>query len=204
MAHFQVTENLTTRFIKIILVLAGVSCFSGLFLAVAEADTRSSKSTKSYSVTLPISVNGAELVAWGEIEADPSIAQQDEPQTVMGHVNVMHEFETPRFKQGESVIRAMKGTRFGLSVQMVGSPDGAVVHGVSTRVTHPAMTNPSTGKTSKQSEWESPMNIGYARFAGWQFEEPWELAGGDWKIEILYKGKVLVSKGFKIQVEGVQ
>jgi hypothetical protein len=175
-----------------------------VFLPVAKADTGSSKSKERRSISQPTSVSGAELIAWGEIEADPSIAQQDEPQTVMGHVNVMHELETPRFKQGESVIHAKIGTRFGLSVQMVGSPDEAVVHGVSTRVTHPAMTNPATMETSTQSEWDSPMNIGYARFAGWQFEEPWELVGGDWKIEILYRGKVLISKDFQIQVEGEQ
>lgn len=204
MTSFEPLETLMLQFRKIFPLVAAVWCFSAVFLPVAKADTGSSKSTKRHSFSQPTSVTGAELIAWGEIEADPSIAQQDEPQTVMGHVNVMHELETPRFKQGESVIHAKIGTRFGLSVQMVGSPDEAVVYEVSTRVTHPPMTNPETKDTSTQSEWESPMNIGYARFAGWQFEEPWELVGGDWKIEILYKGKVLVSKDFKVQVEGVR
>lgn len=203
MTHFQTLEELPGQFRKIPLLVAAVWCFSAVFLPVARADTGSSKSTKRHSISLPTSVTGAELVAYGEIDADPSIAQQDEPQTVMGHVNVMHELETPRFKQGESVIQAKIGTRFGLSVQMVGSPDEAVVYEVSTRVTHPPMTNPASKETSTQSEWESPMNIGYARFAGWQFEEPWELVGGDWKIEILYKGKVLVSKDFKVEIEEV-
>jgi hypothetical protein len=150
--------------------------------------------------TARFKVTGAELIACGEIDAEPSIAQQDEPQTVMGHVNVMDELETPRFKPGCPHIRARMGTRFGLSIQLDGQPDGAVVSEVSTRVSHPAMKNPVTQDLSTQSEWQSPMNIGYARFAGWQFEEPWELVAGAWKIEILYRGEVLVSKDFKVEV----
>jgi hypothetical protein len=120
---------------------------------------------------------------------------------VIGHANGMHELASPGFKQGQSVIHTKIGTRVGLSVQMLGLPDKAVVYEVSTRVTHPLMTNSETKETSTQGACESPMNIGYTRYPSWQFEETWELIGGDWKIEILYKGKVLVAKDFQIEVE---
>lgn len=149
----------------------------------------------SYSVT------GATLIACGEIDAEPSVAQQDEPQTVMGHVNVMDSYETPRFKPGCPRIQASLGTRFGVSVQINGSPYLEVVPDISTRVTHPPMTNPATREVSIQSEWMSPMNIGYARYAGWQFEEPWELVPGVWKIEILRGKELLVAKEFTVETK---
>ncbi len=145
-------------------------------------------------------VRKIEIIKCGEIEAAPSIAQQDEPQTVGGHVNVMDALETPNFKPGCPLVKAKIGTRFGIQVQVQGDLDGLVVRDLTTRVTHPALTNPSTGITSTMDEWASPMNIGYARFAGWQFEEQWELAPGTWKIEIRHRGKTLAFKEFELAI----
>jgi hypothetical protein len=152
------------------------------------------------AVTFAQQVRKIELINCGEIEPKQSIAQQDEPQTISGHVNVMDALETPKFKPGCPLVRAKIGTRFGIQVQVQGDLDGFVVRDLTTRVTHPSITNPSTGKTGIVDEWASPMNIGYARYAGWTFDESWELAPGAWKIEILHKGVVLVSKEFTVEV----
>jgi hypothetical protein len=140
-----------------------------------------------------------DLVNCGEIDAAPSIGQQDEPQTVNGHVNVMDALENPKFKPGCPDVLAKIGTRFGIQVLVHGEKKGHVLHDLTTRVTHPPITNPATKKTSTTDEWQSPMNIEIPRFAGWQFEDTWELIPGKWKIEIMHKGESLVSKEFTVE-----
>ena len=142
-----------------------------------------------------------DLVNCGEIDAAPSIGKQDEPQTVHGHVNVMDELEDPKFKPGCPEVLAKIGTRFGIQVLVHGKIRGDIVNELTTRVTHPPITNPVTEKTSTTDEWQSPMNIGIPRFAGWVFEESWEMVPGKWKIEILSKGTSLVSKEFNVETE---
>lgn len=142
-----------------------------------------------------------EIINCGEIDAAPSTAQQDEPQTVHGHINVMDEFENPTFKPGCPTIQAKVGTRFGIHVLVKGEGNGLVLYDLVTRVTHPPLTNPTTQKTSTVDEWQSPMNFGIPRFAGWQFEEEWELIPGKWTIEILHKNTSVASKEFNVVVE---
>lgn len=142
-------------------------------------------------------VSGATIVNCGEIEAAPSVAAQEEQQTKHGYVFVMDELETPKFKPGCPEVRAEIGNRFGIQVQVNGSPDSAVAD-IMTRWTHPIIRNPDTGREGSVDEWKSPMSIGYARYAGWQFDEPWELIPGKWKVEIIYRDKVLASKEFEV------
>ncbi len=149
---------------------------------------------------VPIEVSGATLVACGEIDPTPSVGAQEEEKTVHGYVFVMDAHETPRFKPECEKVTAKIGTQFGIQVQINGAPELQVAP-VVTRVTHPPITNPETGKTSTVDQWDSPMNIGYARFAGWHFEDEWELVPGEWRIEILYQNKVLVKQDFKVSAE---
>ena len=149
---------------------------------------------------IPINITGATLVACGEIETNPSVATQEEKQTVHGYVFVMGAEETPHFKPGCPHITAKIGTQFGIQLQVNGSPELAIAN-VVTRVTHPPITNPETQKSSTVDQWDSPMNIGYARYAGWQFEDPWELVPGKWVIEILRGSKVLLRQEFEVATE---
>ena len=146
-----------------------------------------------------VKVTNIDIVNCGEIENSPSIAFQEEKETIHGHLFVMDSLETPSFKPGCPKIVAKIGTQFGIQVQVNGSPDSAIAN-LRTRVTHPLMRNPKTEEEGTQDEWDSPMNIGYARYAGWQFEEDWELLPGAWKIEILHKDKVLASQEFTVEI----
>jgi Domain of unknown function (DUF3859) len=144
-------------------------------------------------------VTSVDLINCGQIVKTPPVAQQEEKKTVHNYVNVMDELETPTFLPGCPNIKAKVGTQFGIQVQVNGGPALEVVD-MTTRVTHPLMKNPITGRESTVDEWPSPMNYGYARYAGWVMEEPWELLPGKWKIEILHKDKVMIEKEFNIEI----
>lgn len=144
-------------------------------------------------------INDLTIVNCGEIEATPSVAVQDEPQTKHGYVFVMDELETPKFKPGCPKVSAVIGSSFGIQVQVNGRPDMAIVELV-TRWTHPVIKNPETGREGSVDEWNSPMNIGLARYAGWKFDQEWELVPGKWKIEILYRDKIMAMQEFEVML----
>ena len=143
----------------------------------------------------------AEIVECGEIEAIKPIDTTKAPDTGLGYVSVMQELERPKFKPGCPKVKAKLGTRFGIEV-LVSSPGGQSIVALKTRVTHPAMRNPQTGPVTTVDQWESPMNAGIPRYAGWSFDKPWELVSGAWRMEILEADRVIASQDFAVTVAG--
>lgn len=144
----------------------------------------------------------AEVLDCGRILPSTTVATTEELQTVSGHVQVMDAYETPQFTGACDRLKVWNGAEFGIWVKAVGRPYGSTIP-LKTRVTHPPITNPNTGNTQAVDEWDSPMDSGKPRFAGWVFEEPWELVPGVWKIEILSGDSIVASTDFLIE-EGVK
>jgi hypothetical protein len=122
------------------------------------------------------------------------------PDTSLGSVRVVPPLEVPDFQPGGTVIHARLNTCMGIEVVVKGGDDGSVV-ALRTRVSHPPILNPSTGKTTTVDAWDSPMNIGIPRYAGWIFDHPWELVPGTWTIAILDGHRILTSRNFTVSVE---
>jgi len=71
-----------------------------------------------------------------------------------------------------------------------------------TRVTHPEIRDPETSKAATVDQWESPMDAGITRYAGWSFDKPWELVPGRWRFEILDNdNKILAAQDFVVTVK---
>ncbi len=117
------------------------------------------------------------------------------PHSVTGEMNVI---TRARLKRTARVIAAQPGRSFGWRYRFHGLPKGAVV---TLRTVHPALTNPKTGVTMAQSERHvriaHPEGI---RYTGYTFDYPWEMAEGDWLFQILYHGRVIGERPFRIVV----
>jgi len=172
---------------------------SGILCLVSLASCSQGKEAESQASGQSTASASAEIVNCGEIEAVSALGTTPAPQTALGYVRVMPELETPKFKPGCPNIEAALGTRFG--VQVLAKGPGLIVPLV-TRVTHPEIRDPETGKAATVDQWESPMDAGITRYAGWSFDKPWELVPGRWRFEILDNdNKVLAAQDFVVTVK---
>ena len=135
----------------------------------------------------------AEIVAAGTTTAEATTSQSA-PDTALGSVDVV---------PGEvhispaSTIVAGVGTSFGIQVLVNGAPERTIVP-LRTRVTHPPIANPETGKTATVDAWASPMNVGIPRYTGWRFDHPWEVVPGTWRIELLEGDRPIAAREFTV------
>jgi hypothetical protein len=117
------------------------------------------------------------------------------PHSVSGEMNLVSHV---RLVRAATVIAAQPGRSFGWRYHFRNLPAGATV---TLRTLHPALTNPKTGRTMSLSERrvriDHPENI---RYTGYTFDNAWEMAEGQWRFQILYKGRVIGEKPFKIVV----
>ncbi len=72
---------------------------------------------------------------------------------------------------------------------------------MSVRLLHPITTNPDIQQISTIEEWIAKAKIGSANYSGWIFEYKWEIATGEWAIQISFNGKKLAEKKFTVQIK---
>lgn len=138
----------------------------------------------------------AEILDAGAVNLK-NVGKKEASDTQAGTVNVVDPQANPTFLPGGTAIKAAVGTKFGISVRLSGAPPEAILP-VSTRVTHPLIKDPKTGKSGTEDTWESPMNVGIPRFTGWSFDNAWEIVPGRWTIELLHGDSVLAAKDFTV------
>ena len=96
------------------------------------------------------------------------------------------------------MILGQIGASFGLEVDLHDFPPGPVV--LTIRTLRPPLTNPETGKTTGSDVYDWTVTGRRALYFGFTFDHKWEIAEGMWTKQILYNGKVLVEKKFKVVV----
>lgn len=110
----------------------------------------------------------------------------------------VHPVARRKLVQRTEKIFGQLGRSFGIEIDMVGFPEGAVT--LTIRTVHPPLTNPRTGKTTRVSEYDWPVTGRRNVYFGFTFDEIWEIAEGKWSIQIRYRGKLLAKKAFKVLV----
>ncbi len=103
-----------------------------------------------------------------------------------------------RLLERNDTIVGQLGNTFGIEVRLDGFP--ASVAALTIRTTHPPLTNPKTGKVMSVSEYDWTSATGDSTYFCFSFDEKWEIAEGDWTIQVLHEGKVIAEKTFKIVV----
>lgn len=121
------------------------------------------------------------------------------PDTTEGSIGQVAPYWMPEFLTSPDQVRARLGLSIGIEVRIEG-PEFLAEVPLRTRVTHPPIVDPSTGRTTTVDEWDNPMNARFPRFTGWRFENPWELVPGAWRIELLHRGQAIASQEFEVTI----
>jgi hypothetical protein len=142
----------------------------------------------------------AKILGAGSVITERIDERVSAPDTAEGSVGAVEADWTPEFLAPPEQVRARLGTSIGIQVRVEGAEFLALVP-LRTRVTHPPIADPKTGKRIRVDEWDNPMNAGFPRYTGWRFDNPWELVPGKWTIALLHEGRVIAKQRFRVKVD---
>ncbi|MCW5770989.1 MAG: DUF3859 domain-containing protein [Rhodospirillaceae bacterium] len=137
----------------------------------------------------------ANIVAYGRYEIVEAGRPEKAERTVAGEVRPV---ETRRLVQKTDEIVGQLGNTFGVEIDLSGLPPGPIKLVI--RTLHPKLTNSETGKTMTVSEYDWTVTARERVYFGFTFDYRWEIAEGIWTKQIIYNGKILAEKRFKIIV----
>jgi hypothetical protein len=103
------------------------------------------------------------------------------------------------FYENTSRVPAMVGTSFGFRFRVLGIPAGAEV--AITKITHfppPGLTNPATGRMQASDTARLRRRGGDVTVTGYGFDNPWEAAPGEWRIELWDGDRKLVEQRYTV------
>jgi Domain of unknown function (DUF3859) len=98
-----------------------------------------------------------------------------------------------------TTVPARIGLEFGIQYAIVGVPKGAKVPIRIVNV-YPkqGLRNPKTRKTVRRAEIVRNKVIGELNYAGYAFENKWEIVPGVWKFELWHKNRKLAEQSFTV------
>lgn len=135
------------------------------------------------------------VVTFGRYEIVETGRPEKAERTVAGEVKPV---ETRRLIEQTDQIVGLLGNTFGFELDLAGLPPGPVM--LTVRTIHPPLTNSETGKTMTVSEYDWAVAGREKVYFGFTFDYRWEIAEGYWTKQVLYNGKVLAEKKFKVVV----
>ena len=154
------------------------------FLVLAGASAAAAAAEPSATI---LSYGRFETRRTGEIEKSDRTAS-GELQSVSDH----------RLLQRTDEIVGQLGNAFGMELKLENLPEGPAT--LTIRTYHPPITNPPTGRTMTVSEYDWSVAMRDNVYFGYSFDHGWEIAEGVWTKQIVYKGRVIAEKKFKIVV----
>ncbi|HEV8579493.1 MAG TPA: DUF3859 domain-containing protein, partial [Thermoanaerobaculia bacterium] len=79
-----------------------------------------------------------------------------------------------------------------------GEPKGSPL-GVTAVVEHPPFRKPGAMETSTRDGWNQTVAVGVTSYAGWVFDEDWEMVAGRWTVRVFYGQRLLAEKAFTVE-----
>lgn len=113
-------------------------------------------------------------------------------------VGELHAVIAHRLVRPGALILGQLGSSFGVDLKFENLPGPFAT--VTVRTTHPPITNPATGRTTTTSEFEWIVPKGESVYFGHTFEQMWQIAEGEWRSQVIYRGKILAEQSFKVVV----
>ncbi len=135
------------------------------------------------------------LLSWGRYATHIAGAPEKAERTASG---IVQPVDGHRLLERTDVIVGQLGNTFGIEVKLENFPAG--VAALTIRTTHPPLTNPKTGKVTSVSEYDWTSQTGDSAYFCFSFDDRWEIAEGTWTMQVLYQGKVIAEKSFKVVV----
>ena len=167
-----------------------LSRFAGRFLAVLIFAGASAALAESAAAE-----PRGKIVTFGRYEIVESGRPEKAERTVAGEVKPV---ETRRLIEQTETVVGQLGNTFGFEIDFEGLPHGPVT--LQIRTIHPQLTNSDTGKTMTVSEYDWTVAARQKVYFGFTFDYRWEIAEGTWIKQVVYNGKVIAEKKFKIVV----
>ncbi len=101
-----------------------------------------------------------------------------------------------RLREKTEVIDAQRSRMFGFQFRV----NDPALYGKTlvTRKLVPTLTNPKTGRSANVVEGEVVAGPDTVFLNAYGFDYDWERAEGEWTFQVLYEGKVLAEKKFKV------
>jgi hypothetical protein len=139
----------------------------------------------------------AEIVEVGVYEVVGTVAQRPAPGTASGTAS---EHEELQLIQVGTQVKATRGTTFGFRYRVSNVADGSI-QGLQLRALHPPMRGPDGRvNSSSTASTEVLASGGEARGdVAYTLSEPFEVLRGDWELQLLYAGRVILSQRFTLQ-----
>lgn len=138
---------------------------------------------------------GATILSYGRFETRRTGEIEKSDRTASGELQSV---SAHRLLQQTDEIVGQLGNSFGLDLRLENFPPGPAT--LTIRTFHPPITNPNTGFTMTVSEYDWPVTMRDNVYFGYTFDHGWEIAEGVWTKQIVYKGRVIAEKKFKIVV----
>jgi hypothetical protein len=137
----------------------------------------------------------ATITAYGRFETRRTGEIEKSERTASGELQSV---SAHRLVQQTDEIMGQLGNSFGFDLRLENFPPGPAT--LTIRTFHPPITNPKTGRSMTVSEYDWPVTMRDNVYFGYTFDHGWEIAEGVWTKQIVYKGRVIAEKKFKIVV----
>lgn len=143
----------------------------------------------------PAQTVGVEILASGAYRAEIARVVPD-PSSALGTRNI---YKGVTFTSQGPRVAATLGSGFGFRFRLSGVDDAASVQLV--KITHfppPGLTNPKTGRMQASNTTNLALRGPRPRVTGYTFDEPWEIATGEWRIELWHEGRKLAEQRYTV------
>ncbi len=139
----------------------------------------------------------AEITEFGVYEALGNEVKLPAPRTALGVMSIHDGF---KLLFSETTLEAAKGATFGFRYKLYGAPDG-LVERLESRAVHPPILGGS-GPSATESIVETYVFSEFGEAEGiviYSLDLPSEIRPGEWRLELLRDGQVLISQTFILQ-----
>lgn len=186
------TLTLTLTTLAALLALAALVGLAAAPASAAKARPAAAQKAEAQKLT----VTGAKVLEFGVYTS--TVAKREKSASVVdGIKDRATDFKLVR---KSTLVSAGLGTGIGLKYVLKGAPKGAAVN-IDVVVRHPAIVNQETRETMTQSSATYERFIGQAEHAVWSFDTPEDLVPGEYVIELVFEGKVLAQKVFRVRIK---
>lgn len=164
-------------------------------LTLALAAPALAKTTPKKPVAEQTKVTGAKVLEFGVYTS--TVEKREKVPTVAD--GIKDHAKDFRLVRKSTLVDAGLGTGIGMTYVLQGAPKGASVT-LEVAVSHPPVVNPETKESTTRSSATYERAIGQNHHAVWSFDTPEDLVPGEYVIELVFEGKVLASKAFRVKI----
>lgn len=140
-------------------------------------------------------IERVEIVDFGMYDIGQKMKPTGAFDTAAGVVNGVSHI---KLADATTTVPARLGVHFGFRYKIIGSAKGTAKLKIVTLIPDPGIRNPNTGRTTVRNEYVEARPFGSTQYAGYSFDNPWEIVLGTWTKEIWDGDRKLASQNFNV------